>query len=62
MSHPSSASNEFLDFLADIYDPGTGVVSQARLACWLGLREFELEARWQQSARVDRGRFANEVL
>ena len=56
------ANVEFLGFLADVTDPGTGEIVLARLSCWLGLTEVELEDRWTASGRSEWRNFADDVL
>jgi hypothetical protein len=62
-SGKSKAAIEFLHFLADIYDPATGVISCLKLAAWLGMTEHDLQKRWLQRG-VDMAwhAFADEVL
>lgn len=56
-------ASEFLEFLADIYDPATGVVSCMRLAAWLGITESALRKRWvRRGTRVPWRQFADELL
>lgn len=56
------ANVEFLSFLADVTDSGTGVILIARLARWLGLEPHELEDRWVASGCEDWRDFADNVL
>jgi hypothetical protein len=53
---------EFLGFLAHLADPGTGEILLARLSCWLGLSEAELEDRWTASGRGEWRHFADDIL
>ncbi|GGA30396.1 hypothetical protein [Dyella nitratireducens] len=56
-------ANEFLQFLADIYDPATGIVSCVRLAASLGMTEDALLKRWiRRGTRVSWRQFSDELL
>jgi hypothetical protein len=53
---------EFIGFLVDVTDPGTGEIVLARLSCWLGLTDAELEDRWTASGSSEWRDFADDVL
>ena len=56
-------ATEFLQFLADIYDPATGAVSCMRLASCLGMTETALCRRWlRRGVRVSWEQFVDELL
>lgn len=56
-------AREFLQFLADIYDPANGTVSCVRLAACLGMTEEALRKRWiRRGTRVPWRQFADELL
>jgi len=62
MSNHYDGNLEFLNFLADISDPGTGQIVREKLASWLGFSDQELLQRWHQSGRRDWGDYADDVL
>ena len=55
-------SIEFLSFIADISDPGTGAILLNRLAERLGMSPVELEDQWSSSGQSEWAAFADEVL
>jgi hypothetical protein len=63
MDETRAASIEFLRFLADIYEPGTGQVIPGKLAGWLGLSEEDLQRMMlKRSDHVSWPLFADELL
>ena len=55
-------SIEFLTFIADVSDPGTGMILPDRLATRLGVSVSELEEQWRASCYCDWAAFADGVL
>ena len=53
---------EFLNFIVDISDPGTGEIRLERLGAWLGLTPKDLIERWRRSGHERWTDYANDVL
>jgi hypothetical protein len=62
MTDPFEGNLEFLNFIVDISDPGTGEIRIERLATWLGLTSKDLVARWHRSGHAQWTDYANDVL
>lgn len=59
---PCNSSVEFLNFLVDIYAPGTGEVLPGRLATWLDIPERQLRDIAAESQSGHWSVFADELL
>jgi hypothetical protein len=56
------AAVEFLQFLADISDPGTGVISSEKLAARLAMSDADLRQHWSDRGGVTWKVFVDELL
>lgn len=61
MMTAASSSVEFAQFIADVSDPGTGIIRSDRLSRWLEMPEEAIVAAWRKSGlRWDE--FASNLL
>lgn len=62
MDESIASSVEFAEFIADVSDPGTGVIRSDRLSRWLGVEEGELIGSWRASGCPEWAAFASQIL
>ena len=62
MANKKKASVEFLEFLAEISHPATGLVQSNILALKLEMSEAELLDRWAQRGQISLAEFMSEIV